>query len=224
MVCYSPAPTMNFINRLERSIGWMAVGHLPIYIVTAQALLYVWSMMNPESSSLLLMDPLAVQEGEYWRLLTFLFIVPFQNVIFTFFYLYFQYLCGVALEEEWGSFPLTLFYLIGALGALAGSLLVGGNTNGAFYFNETIFLAFAALFPNFSLLLFFVLPIKIKWIAWFTWARILWGLYEVPILWKWAILISLANYFLFFSKAHFDQVRNRIRIYRHRKRLKDFES
>lgn len=202
----------------------MAIGHLPIYVVTAQSLLYLWVMLNPEADHLLMLDPLAVRNGEYWRLLTFLFIVPFQNVVFTFLYLYFQYLCGVTLEQEWGSFPLSVFYLVGALGAIAGSFLVGGNTNGAFYFNETLFLAFAALYPNFTLLLFFVLPVKVKWIAWFTWVRILFGLYGSTALWKLAILISLSNYFLFFSKTHFDQVRDWIRAWQHRRRFKDFQS
>ncbi len=215
---------MNLLNRLERSFGWMAIGHLPIYIVTAQALLYVWATLNPEATHLLMLDPYAVRNGEIWRLLTFLFMIPFQNVIFTFFYLYFQYLCGTALEEEWGSFPLTIFYLVGALGAIAASFLVGGNTQGAFYFNETIFLAFAALYPNFTILLFFFIPLKVKWIAWFTWIHILFGLYGAPLVWKLAVFISLANYFLFFSKRHFNQVRDVIQRYRHRQRYKDFNN
>ncbi len=212
---------MNFLNRLERGLGWITIGQLPIYIVTAQALLYIWTMLNPEAGHMLVLDPAAVRNGEYWRLLTFLFLIPFQNVIFTFFFLYFQYLCGVALEEEWGSFPLTLFYLTGAAGAIAASFLVGGNTQGAFYLNETIFLAFAVLHPNFTLLLFFIIPLKVKWVAWFTWARIALGLYGAPPIWKAAIIISLANYFLFFSKHHFDFVRDAWRSYQHRRRYKD---
>lgn len=215
---------MNFLNRLERTFGWLAIGNLPIYVVSAQAILYLWTMLNPEAGHLLLLDPWAVRNGEYWRLLTFLFVIPFQNVIFTFFFLYFQYICGVALEEEWGSFPFTLFYLVGAAGAIAASFLVGGNTQGAFYLNETIFLAFAALFPNFTLLLFFILPIKVKWIAWFTWARIAWGVWAVPGIWKIAILISLANYFVFFSKRHYDHLAGWVRLLKHRRRMKDFEN
>lgn len=218
----SSPPTMNLINRLERSFGWMAIGHLPIYVVTAQALLYVWIMLNPGAEHLLMLDPWAVRNGEVWRLLTFLFLIPFQNVIFTFFFLYFQYLCGVALEEEWGSFPFTIFYGVGALSAIAASFLVGGNTQGAFYLNETIFLAFAAIHPNFTLLLFFILPIKVKWIAWFTWGRILLGVYAAPLLWKIAIFISLSNYVLFFSGHHVTTLIEFVRRVRHRQKYKDF--
>jgi len=56
--------------------------------------------------------------------LTFLFLVPFKNPIFVFLYLYFQYLCGVALEDEWGSFKFTLFYLTGVLTTIAAAFLL----------------------------------------------------------------------------------------------------
>lgn len=214
---------MNFLNRLERTIGWVAIGHLPVYVVTAQAIVYLWMWQNPDAGPLLMLDPWAVLQGrELWRLLTFLFIVPFDSPIWAFFYLYFQYVCGVSLEQEWGSFPLTLFYLVGALGAMAATFLVGGNISGAFYFNDAIFLAFAALYPDFQILLFLILPIRMKWIAWFTWARIAWGFFSVPPIYKVAIFLSLIHYFLFFSRAHFLQVSDMFARYRHRRRYKDW--
>lgn len=214
---------MNPLNRLERSFGWMAIGHLPIYVVMAQAITFLWTWQNPEAIHLLTLDPWLVLHGrELWRLLTFLFIVPFDNPIWAFFYLYFQYMCGITLEQEWGSFPLTLFYLVGAVGATAAAFLVGNDMSGAFYFNDAVFLAFAALYPNFQLLLFLILPLRVKWIAWFTWARIAWGFFNVPILYKIAILLSLSHYFLFFSRTHFLQLREMIQRYRHRQKYKDF--
>lgn len=216
---------MTLLNRLERSIGWMAIGHLPIYIVTAQAILYVWIMLNPEGSHLLTLDPVAIRYNhEYWRLLTFLFTVPFQNPLWAFLFLYFQYVCGSALEEEWGSFPVTVFYLVGALGAMAGGFIVGFDINSAFFFSESIFLAFAALFPNFQILLFFILPIKVKWIAWFTWFRIGFSVLGAEPLLQLAILVSLSHYFLFFSRTHYGQVKALIERFRHRQRYKDFSN
>jgi hypothetical protein len=214
---------MNFLRRLERSLGWLTIGHLPIYIVTAQAIVYVWIMMNPDGVHLLTLDPLAIKYNhEYWRLLTFLFMVPFQNPLWAFLYLYFQYVCGSALEEEWGSFPVTMFYLVGALGAMAGGFIVGFDINSAFFFSESIFLAFAALFPNFQILLFFILPVKVKWIAWFTWIRIIYSIYDSPPLLQLAIVASLSHYFLFFGRTHFEQVKSLISRWRHRQRYKDF--
>jgi hypothetical protein len=196
--------------------------------VAAQALLFVWTLQTPEAIYWLALDPAAVAAGEVWRVVTFLFIIPMQiqhsalGLLLVFFYLYFQYICGVALEDEWGSFAFTLFYLTGALSTIAAAFLVGGDAIGAFYLNETIFLAFAAVHPNFQVLLFFILPIKVKWIAWVAWARILWGFAEAPMLWKFAILLSLSNYFLFFGRQHWEQVQNLLEHWRHKRRFKDW--
>lgn len=213
---------MSLLSRLEQRLGFLSVNHLPIYIVTAQGILYLWCFLNPSQAHLLSLDPLAVQYGgEYWRLVTFLFLTPLQNPIFAFFFLYLIYLYGSALEGEWGSFAFTMFYLVGAIGTLIAGFFFGGY-NGAFFLNTTIFLAFAALHPNFELMFFFILPIKIKWLAWLTALFIAYQFVFSPMHGKMAIAVSVANYFLFFGKTHFDQVRDAIRSYRHRQRFKNW--
>lgn len=215
---------MNLLNKLERPLGWMAVGNLPIYVVAAQAILYLWGLAYPGQEHLLTMEPSRVMAGEWWRVLTFLFLVPFQNVLFTALYLYFQFVCGQALENEWGSFRLTMYYLLGAAGCIVGAFVAGTDLQSAFYLNETIFLAFAALYPDFRILLFFIIPVKIKWIAWFAWARILLVIFYAPWIFKLAVLISLSNYFFFFSKTHVESVTAWVRLRAHRRRFKDFQS
>ena len=210
---------MSFLSRLERSLGWITIGNLPVYIVTAQAILYVWLMIHPGDVFLLRLDPGAlIQGGQYWRLLTFLFIPPFTNPIFAFFFLYFLYICGTALENEWGSFRLTVFYLSGAVFALAAGFLVGGAIDGAFYLNESIFLAFAALYPEFQVHLFLIIPVKVKWLAWLAWAHIAFSVFTAPLILKVAIVLSIAHYFLFFGPRHVDAVRAFIRRQRYKRR------
>jgi hypothetical protein len=213
---------VNFLSRLERYFGWIAIGRLPVYIVAAQAILYVWTLQSPDVIAWLHMDPYAVQHGEVWRLITFLFLVPIKNPIFAFVYLYFQYFCGVALEDEWDSFRFTLFYLFGAVMSIAAAFLVGGDANGAFYLNETTFLAFAALHPDFQILLFFIIPLRVKWIAWLAWAQIIWSFLPLPLLWKVAVLLSLGNYFVFLGPLHARQLRDWIQYLRHKRRNKDW--
>ncbi|MBV9080962.1 MAG: rhomboid family intramembrane serine protease [Elusimicrobia bacterium] len=214
----------NFLNRLERSLGWLAIGNLPVYVVTAQAILYVWTLVNPGNEHLLVMQPDLVLHGEVWRLLTFLFLIPFQSILWAFFYLYFQYVCGVTLEQEWGSFRFTLFYLVGALGCIAGAFIAGQDLTSAFYLNETVFLAFAALYPDYEILLFLILPIRIKWLAWLTWAQILFGFVMSPWLFRLAILVSLSNYFLFFSESHYQSLSAAWQRRQNRRRHKDLFS
>jgi hypothetical protein len=213
---------MNLLDKLERSLGWLAIGNLPVYVVSAQAILYIWSMIYPGQEALLTMEPALVANGEWWRVITFLFLVPFQHPLWTFLFLYFQFLCGQTLEREWGSFRLTIFYLTGAAGCIAAAFVAGYDLSAAFYLNETIFLAFAALYPDFQILLFFVLPIRIKWIAWFTWIRIIIGIAGAPWILKLAILISLSNYFLFFSRSHVEALVGYFRRVAHRRRYKDW--
>lgn len=194
------------LNSLERKIGWLAVPGLPLYIVSAQGLIYVWGMMNPDLLHYLRLDPWAVtQGGEYWRLLTFLFVTPIQNAIFQFFFLYLLYVYGNALEDMMGAFAFTLFYLTGALGTASAAFFFGGD-GGSFFVNTSIFLAFAALNPNFVLYLFFVIPLKIKWLALFTWGTFVYMFLIYPPGAKAAIAVSMINYFLFFGKMHWESI------------------
>jgi hypothetical protein len=214
---------MDFLTKIENKIGWHGVAHLPVYIVTAQAILYFWCLLNPGQQHLLMLDPSAVIEGrEWWRVLTFLFITPVQNVLFAFFFLYLQWAYGMALENEWGTFPFTLFYLTGAIGTMIAGMFFG-SADGAFFLNSTIFLAFAAIHPNFELLFFFVLPLKIKWLAWFTWAYFGYLLLVSPSWSKAGIAISLVNYVLFFGARHWKELVANIDMVRHRRRFKDID-
>jgi hypothetical protein len=178
--------------------------------------------MNPEGLHFLTLNPAAIVEGrEYWRLLTFLFIPPMQNPLFTFFFLYLLYVYGSALETEWGSFSFTLFYLCGAMGTVVAAFFFGGSA-GAFYLNTSLFLAFAAVHPDFELLFFFVIPLKIKWLALATWVWFGYLFLGASIATKASLLVSFINYFLFFGPVHFASVRDMIVRTRHRRRFKDW--
>jgi len=204
-----------------------------MYIVFTQGIIYVWVMINPNQYGLLLLDPArVVYNKEIWRVVTFLFTIPiatekflglmsFANPIFAFFYVYLLYIYGSALETEWGSFGFTLFYLVGAVGTIVVGFLFG-SLGGALYLNESIFLAFAALYPNFELLLFFFIPFKVKWLAWFLWAQFLYSLVvRNPLAIKAAIAVAILNYFLFFGKTYIDNIRAAIRRYNFKRNIGD---
>jgi hypothetical protein len=128
---------------------------------------------------------------------------------------------GSALENIWGSFAFTMFYLVGAIGTLIAGLYLGGY-NGAFYLNTTLFLAFAALHPNFELLFFVVIPMKIKWLAIATWCYLLYEMATAPVYGRMAILVSLLNYLLFFGKMHSQQLTELAGRLRHRHRFRNW--
>jgi len=209
------------LNSLERKFGWLSIQGLPLYIVSAQGMIYIWELLNPGFSYFLRFDPVAVfQAGEYWRIFTFLFVTPIQNAIFQFFYLYLLYVYGNALEETMGAFAFTLFYLIGALGTIIAAIFFGGD-GGAFFVNTSIFLAFAALNPNFTIYLFFVIPVKMRWLALFTWGSLIYMFVKYPPSAKAAISVSMLNYFLFFGRTHYETVSRFVRRKRFEGRYKD---
>ena len=82
-------------------------------------------------------------------------------------------------------------------------------------------LAFAALFPNFQLLLFFIIPVKIKWLAWLIWAWVGYYVLTFPWLLKGYFLLIYANYFLFFGPEHFRNIKQAIANRQRRKRFRE---
>ena len=115
------------------------------------------------------------------------------------FWLLVLYQFAQALEHEWGEFRFCVFYGIGAVATLAASLWVAGEALSNVPLNTTLFLAFATLFPDFELLLFFILPVKVKWLAGLTWLWLVWAFWFGSSTARAGIGASLVNYALFFG-------------------------
>lgn len=211
---------MKWLNKLERRFGHLAIKGLIRYIIALNALVYVL-MMGPTRGivSALYLDPRLVMQGEIWRLVTFIFIPPASTPLFIFFVLYFYYMIGTALEEYWGSFRFNLYYLIGMIGTAAAAFIAGGGGTGT-YLNLSLFLAFARIYPDYQLMLFFILPVKVKYLAWFNWAFIAYTVLVEPITFKAVAIVSILNYFIFFGKDVINQTKGRGRVYNNRRNFK----
>ncbi|MBI5242508.1 MAG: hypothetical protein HY922_02345 [Elusimicrobia bacterium] len=202
--------TPGWISRLERRFGGFAIENLAAFIVAMNAAVWGLSLLKPEFPSLLALEPSLLLRGQIWRAATFLFIPPPASPFWMIFWLYLLYLYAGALEREWGDFCFNVFYAAGALSLLAASLALGvGLPNTAL--NLTLFLAFASLFPDFELLLFFIIPVKVWWLAAAVWVWLAWILLAGDIHARATVLASLANYALFFGSSHWDSARARLR-------------
>lgn len=213
---------MNWLNKLERKYGRFAVKNLMMYIVGLNAFTFMLSYMVPGGNSVvskLALHPAYVLHGEVWRLVTFIFI-PFTNsVIFIIFALYFYYLIGNSLEQQWGSFKFNMYYLIGMLGTIVAAFVSNGwGTN--YYLNLSLFLAFAYLYPDFSVRLYFILPIKIKYLAYFTWAIFIINLVTESWSGKLAIIAAILNFFIFFGKDMYKDIKIKRQVHNNRKKFK----
>ena len=203
---------MNWISRLERKYGRFCIPNLISIIVGGQILVYAIELFVNQfisvylglSRSLLLM-------GQVWRLITFVFI-PFSgggplSVILG---IYFTWFIGTALEREWGDFRYTVYLLSGVLGTVLGCLLTG-VTASTYCLSLSLLLAFAMLYPEVQLLLFFVIPIRVKYFGLF--AAVMWVLsfLGAPPLQKLSLLLSMANVWLFFGPMAYRSIRAWIR-------------
>lgn len=205
------------LDRLERKFGRFAIKGLMIYVTTGNLAVFILNFLMPSLNlpMKLMLIPSLVLKGEVWRLVTYIFIPPQSSIIFIIFALYFYYMIGNTLEREWGSFKLTVYYLIGMIGTTIASFFTGATSST--YLNLSLFLAFAYLYPNFEILIFFVLPVKIKYLAWLNWAFILYTIIFESLSLKIAAIVSIANYLLFFGSDLIKWINNRRNVYNNRK-------
>ena len=193
---------------LERHFGRFAIRNLTLYLVGGQAIFFFVGSAQPEVLEELVLIPQKVIEGEWWRLFVFLFMPPTMSLIFLFFALYLLYLFGNALENEWGTFRYNLYVLIAYVATIATVWVDPTRAATNVYITGSIFLAFAFLFPDFVLYLFFILPVKVKWLALLTWLMYGWSFITANNwLTRLLVLAAVSNFLLFFGRELVDMAR-----------------
>lgn len=216
---------MNLLDKLERNFGRYAIRELMVYIIGINALVYFLSYAYPQSNAIskLWLDPHLIMKGEVWRLITYIFIPPTASVLWIFFILYFYYIVGTGLEHEWGSFKFNIYYFTGMIGTSMAAFIIGQGAT-ALYLNLSLFLAFAYVYPDFEILLFFVLPVKVKYLAWLNWIFIAFTVLTAPWSAKAAAIVSVLNYFLFFGKDIVSSAKNNTSAYQRRRHFKSLSA
>lgn len=203
-------------DRLARKIRPIAIPSLMKYLVISMGAVFIMDLVfMGQLSTYLFFSLPAIQAGQVWRVLSFIFIPIRTSPLFMIFILYFYYLIGESLEQEWGTAKFSLFYYIGILGTIVAGLITGYATN--HFLNLSLFFAFAILFPDFQVRLFFVLPLKIKWLAYLNAAYFAYSLIFSTWPQRMALLVSVANIILFFQK----DARNRLYQAKRRRQWKD---
>lgn len=174
----------------------MGIPNLMLYLVLGTAVVYFFMQIDPSNYLYFALNfnRNAILHGQVWRLLTYILIPTDGNLLLLAISLYFYYWIGGMLENAWGTFRFNLFYLSGVLLMDAAALIFGANAS-VTYLNLSLFLAFATLYPENQVLLFFIIPIKMKYLAWFYFAVTLFQLIGGDFF----PLFALLNYFLFFG-------------------------
>ncbi|NLU25250.1 MAG: rhomboid family intramembrane serine protease [Clostridiales bacterium] len=146
-----------------------------LYIVIGNAAVYLLYMLTGYDAaklSFLSFNLAGLMRGEIWRIVTYIFVPGYGSIFWMLIALYFYYWIGSTLERQWGTAKFNLYYIGGVLLTVVGTIIAslisgqyGLTVAGTGYINLSMFLAFALLFPDTQVLLFFIIPIKMKWLA-----------------------------------------------------------
>jgi hypothetical protein len=191
--------TPKWIDRLERLMPGLGIPNLALYLCGAQVVGFFLVLANPPALSLLILDPYSVLHGELWRLITFLAIPLTPDWFWFVFAAWFLYFIVNIIEQEWGEFHTTLYVLMAVLLTIAFSFAFNWQIWSIIELQSTLFLAAATIAPEYQILLFFILPVKMKWLAWVSVAFIIWSLIFNSWLGRLYLLVMYANYLLFFG-------------------------
>jgi len=191
---------MTVLDRLERVLSRFAIPGLIRYVVGLNALVFILLIISPGYEHVLSLDRSAILRGEVWRLVSWIFLPETTDYFWIIFYLMFTWWIGDLLEESWGTFRLNAYYLLGML-LCVGSALIFGASGGNLFLNLSLFLAVATLAPNLEILLFLIIPVKIKWVALFSLLLPLSVLVFGPLAAKMIVVMCLGNYLLFFGPS-----------------------
>lgn len=216
------------IDKFCRNHPRFGIPNLMMYIAVANLAIYLLDTfsLGVSLSSMLTFDRYSILHGQIWRLLTFVLLPQSGDFLFfrgsgIFFVVisaYFYYWIGSLLEREWGTTRFSVFYLGGVILNIVYGLITGYAS--MHYVNLSMFFAFAVLFPDMQVLLFYILPIKVKWLAWidaalFTW-DVLSSLLALNIVGALLPLVAILNFLIFFWSDFREALGYRKRRYQHR--------
>lgn len=195
---------MNGFERLERRFGWLAFPGFLRFYALFHVLVFVLQVIQPEVGEILKFDREKIFDGEVWRIATmFIANSHFGNpslihIVFLFFAINFLFMVSDGLEEAWGAFKASMFYYMGMLLILAANFWYGTNcpVDGLVLFTAS-FLAFATLFPKVEILLFFFVPVQIRFLGIFAGIMVIINALADPMITVPIYAMGFANYLIF---------------------------
>ena len=205
------------LNKLERKFGKYAIPHLIVYLIGGYALGYLFEiggmLTNVNFIGFMTLEPYYIIHGfQFWRLITWVMIPPSSGIFFVLIMMLFYYQLGTVLEQTWGTFRFNVYMFGGIIATVIGAFVlyfiygllgvphvVGiGNYFTTYYINMSIFLAFAVCYPNMEVRLYFLIPIKMKWMAVVYAVLVLFDVVRSGWGGRVAIICSLLNFVVFY--------------------------
>lgn len=204
---------MNFLGKMERKFGKYAIRNLTVYIIATYIIAYFLQFLGRAGLPVLgylTLDPGLILRGQVWRLISWVLIPPDSFNLITLIILFTYYQLGSVLEKTWGAFLYNVYIFFGLIMTVIGAFILYafmgdaytilgyGSQFSTYYVSLSIFLGFALTYPDMQMLLYFFIPIKIKYLAVID---VVYLLYSV-VTGNWAgrvvIICSLMNVIVFF--------------------------
>lgn len=173
-----------WLEKLERKLGRYAIPNLMTYIIGLYVLGLVIQLVSPSFYyEYLCLNVEAILNGQIWRIFTFIIQPPNASYVFMIIVLYMYYMIGRELEAVWGAFRFNLYFFAGmifhVIAAFAAYFAVGVLLPmGTWYLNLSLFLAYAAVYPETQFYMFFMIPVKAKWLGWLDGAYFLYTIIQ----------------------------------------------
>ncbi|MBD3420213.1 MAG: hypothetical protein GF398_08875 [Chitinivibrionales bacterium] len=196
------------LDKLEKKFGNVCIPNITIYLIAGQVIVLGLISFNRFPVELIILIPERVLQGEIWRLATFLIVPSTMNPLWAFFAWYLFYLMGSALENYWSSFKYNFYLFIAYVATVSLAFIFPYYPVANSYLYGSVFLAFAFLYPNFQIHLFFLLPVKVKWLALLTWAGYALGFINGNGATRLTIVGAVSNYLLFFGTDIFYRLKS----------------
>lgn len=197
----------NWLDKMERRFGRYAIRNLTMYLLAGYAIGYLLSFTMPQLLTYFTLEPALILKGQVWRLLSWVIIPPNDNIIFVIFMMLLYYSLGNTLESYWGAFRYNIYIFSGILFTVIGAFIVNGLIGGitgfgslysTYYINMSIFLACASIMPDYQLLLYGIIPIKMKWLAILDVVLLAVDAVQGGLIIRIVIIASLLNFIIFF--------------------------
>lgn len=197
----------NWLDKMERRFGRYAIRNLTMYLLAGYAIGYLLSFTMPQLLTYFTLEPALILKGQVWRLLSWVIIPPNDNIIFVIFMMLLYYSLGNTLESYWGAFRYNVYIFSGILFTVIGAFIVNGLIGGitgfgslysTYYINMSIFLACASIMPDYQLLLYGIIPIKMKWLAVLDVVLLAVDAVQGGLIIRIVIIASLLNFIIFF--------------------------
>jgi len=189
-------PTPKYLQWIIQKLRFIAIPNLGVLIAGLAILGFIGVEILHTPMDRFVFDPELVREGEWHRLFSFPII---QNPIFLFFFALVVYYTVGTLEASWGLPQTTFYVLMSYFCAMGASFLSDVRLNLWQQVMENLMLAFGTLFPNIEFYLFFIIPVKAKWLAAFAGLLVLFQFFTGSNDVKIFLVICYLPYLLFFG-------------------------